>query len=69
MTGEGAARPVPPRWWRATVAAVSVLVATACAVILWAFVPPVVYFPFVALAGWALMILGAVWLALTLVRF
>ncbi|MFD1814117.1 hypothetical protein [Rhodococcus gannanensis] len=45
----------------------SALVAVACGVILWASVPPVVDFPFAALAGSALLVLGVVWVTLTLI--
>ncbi|UJC81462.1 hypothetical protein D4768_00355 [Rhodococcus erythropolis] len=45
----------------------AVLVALTCGVIVWSFMPPVVYFPFFALAASVLLGLGGVWLILSLI--
>ncbi|NGP09345.1 hypothetical protein G6038_28525 [Rhodococcus sp. 14C212] len=45
----------------------AVLVALVCGVILGAFMPPVVFFPYVALASSVLVVLGAVWVGLGLI--
>lgn len=52
----------PASWWVWLSAITAVLVAIACGVVLWSFLPPVVYFLFFVLAAWALLILGGVWL-------
>lgn len=56
-----------PQWWLWLTGITAVLVALACGVVLWSFMPPVVDFVYFALAGWALLILGAVWLVATLI--
>lgn len=55
----------PASWWVWLSVITAVLVAATCGVVLWSFLPPVVYFPFFALAAWAMVILGAMWLVLT----
>lgn len=61
--GKPARRPAP-RWWRLTVGwVIPLLAATACVVVLWSLVPPVVFYPLFVLAAGALVIVGAVWLA------
>ncbi|MGV8873379.1 MAG: hypothetical protein ACOH2Q_12700 [Rhodococcus sp. (in: high G+C Gram-positive bacteria)] len=62
-----AARARPPSWWIRSTAITAVLVLLVCGVILWTFLPPVVFFPLFALASWALLVLGAVWLVFTLI--
>ncbi|MDV8025237.1 hypothetical protein [Rhodococcus sp. IEGM 1330] len=57
----------PAQWWIWLTAPTAVFVFFVCGVVLWAFLPPVVFFPFLALAAWALLVLGAVWLILALV--
>lgn len=57
----------PARWWTIASAVTAVLVGLVCCVIVWTFMPPVVYFPWFALASWVLLILGAVWLVIGLV--
>jgi hypothetical protein len=60
-----ASTPAPPPWWRFSVGIVlTILVALACGVMLWAFMVPVVFFVYAALAGWALLFLGVAWLVL-----
>ena len=57
----------PATWWTVLSALTAVLVAVVCGVILWAFMPPVVFFPYFALASSVLVILGVVWAGLGLV--
>lgn len=57
----------PARWWIVLSGVTAVLVGLVCGVIVWTFVPPVVFFPWFALASWVLLILGAVWLVVGLV--
>ena len=57
----------PARWWTVLSGVTAVLVGLVCGVIVWTFVPPVVFFPWFALASWVLLILGAVWLVVGLV--
>ncbi|MBY4126955.1 hypothetical protein HQO83_00960 [Rhodococcus fascians] len=57
-----AARTRPSSWWIWSTAITAVLVFLVCGVILWTFLPPVVFFPFFVFAGWVLLVLGAVWL-------
>ncbi|MBS9372299.1 hypothetical protein [Rhodococcus sp. B50] len=57
----------PARWWTVLSGVTTVLVALVCCVIVWTFVPPVVLFPWFALASTVLLISGAVWLVLGLV--
>lgn len=57
----------PATWWTALSALTAVFVVLVCGVILWAFMPPVVFFPYFALAASVLVILGAVWVGLGLV--
>jgi hypothetical protein len=57
----------PAQWWIWSTATTAVFVLPVCGVVLWAFLPPVVFFPFLALAAWALLVLGAVWLILALI--
>lgn len=57
----------PTRWWTALSVVTAFLVGLTCCVIVLTFVPPVVIFPWFALASTILLILGAVWLVLGLV--
>jgi hypothetical protein len=57
----------PARWWTVLSVVTAILVGLVCCVIVWAFLPPVVFFPWFALAAWVLLILGAVWLVLGVV--
>lgn len=57
----------PAPWWVWSTAITALLVFLVCGVILWTFLPPVVIFPFFAMAAWILLFLGAIWLALALV--
>ena len=57
----------PPPWWIWATRSTTVLVALVCGLVLWSFLPPVVYFVYFALAGWALMFLGALWLLFALI--
>ena len=59
------ARPAP--WWTALTGVTAVLVTLTCGVILWSFIPPVVYFPIFALASAMLLGLGGIWLILGLI--
>ncbi len=56
----------PASWWTVLSVLTAVLVALVCGVVLWAFMPPVVFFPYFALASSALVILGVVWAGLGL---
>lgn len=53
-------KPAPSAWWTCITGVTAFLVAVACGIVLWSFVPPVVFFVYFVLAGWALLILGAV---------
>src|SRR3989304_5560219 len=57
----------PASWWKVTAIVTAVLVTLTCGVIVWSFMPPVVYFPFFALAASVLLGLGGVWLILSLI--
>ncbi|NMM85612.1 hypothetical protein B2J88_14740 [Rhodococcus sp. SRB_17] len=57
----------PASWWTVLTWFTVVLVALACGVIVWSFMPPVVFFPVFALASAVLATLGAVWLVLGLI--
>ncbi|MCJ0905942.1 hypothetical protein [Rhodococcus sp. ARC_M6] len=57
----------PASWWTALTWFTVLLVALACGVIVWSFMPPVVFFPIFALAASTLAIVGVAWLVLSLV--
>lgn len=57
----------PSRWWTAATRTTAVLVGLVCGVILWTFLPPVVLFPYFALASAVLLALGGIWVILGLI--
>ncbi|MBY6352352.1 hypothetical protein [Rhodococcoides corynebacterioides] len=60
-------RPDAPSWWEASVVVITAIAAAACAVLLYSLTPPAAMIWLLAASGWLLLILGAVWLVLTIV--
>lgn len=57
----------PPAWWEASVVVITAVAAAACAVLLYSLTPPSAMIWLLAVSGWLLLILGAVWLVLTII--
>ncbi|MBF6167369.1 hypothetical protein IU486_21805 [Streptomyces gardneri] len=53
------------RWWRVSVAVITLLVSLCCVATLWLLMSDAA-FPYLVLAGWALVLLGALWLVIGL---
>ncbi|MEV0108828.1 hypothetical protein AB0H42_21150 [Nocardia sp. NPDC050799] len=53
------------RWWRVSIAVITLSVSVCCVTTLWLLMSDAA-FPFLALAGWALVLLGALWLVIGL---
>ncbi|GAA4814672.1 hypothetical protein [Tomitella cavernea] len=69
QSGRSAGRAAAPRWWRIAMGIViPILVALTCAAALAVFLSPFPLLPAVILAGWAFVLLGAVWVAFTVVQ-